>query len=105
MGRGCVVRLGDRWDAWGGVELGDAFQSERRSLHKGSRTEEHEGGSKANMEPGRGTRGLQAPHPTRSLIKAEGRAAGAWAGTGSCLRLRDKLTASFGDPVRPPKLL
>lgn len=105
MGGGCVVRLGDRWDVRGGVELGEAFQSECCSPHKGSRTEEREGGSKANTEPGRGTKGLQAPHPARSLIKAEGRAAGARAGTGSCLRLRDKLTASFGDPVRPPKLL
>lgn len=57
------------------------------------------------QEPGRGAEGLQAPLPARSLIKAEGRAAAARAGTGSCPHLRDKLTASFGDPVRPPTLL
>ena len=59
MGRGGVVRLGDRCDARVGVELGDAFQSERRSPHKGSGTEECERGPKANTEPGRGAKGWQ----------------------------------------------
>lgn len=58
--RGCGVRPGDRWDAGGAVELGEGFQSEGRSPHKGSRTEERKGGSKASTDPGRGTKGLHS---------------------------------------------
>lgn len=63
-----------------------------------------EGPRPARIQAG-AQKGFTAPPPACSLIKAEGRAVGAWAGTGSCLRLRDKLPAPFGDPVTPPKLL
>ena len=98
MGRGGVVRLGDRWDARGGVELGDPFRVSAAALTKVP-------GQRSAREGPRPTRSQAGAQKAGSLIKAEGRAAGARAGTGSCLRLRDKLTASFGDPVRPPKLL